>query len=260
MSHSKTTSILNLPIFEPTDKPAWLGEWNEAMSILDNTQSSADTQFNKLTTRIDAQDQRILTIGENANTALTHATNAESKITNEVEPRITTNETNITALQSSTAADKAELQTNINNLANSITCAELSAYDTTADITLPAGEYVTINFDKKTETNEGQFTYNSNALVCNFDGWVLVSGAIEAECSTDNADLLLAQLMINDEYVTQSRTERPAGESPEFSGEIASRLVKVTTGDRIYMRARMSSGGKAYARNKASHLTVHRVK
>lgn len=267
MSHSKQTEILKLPIFEPNDKPAWLGEWNETMSILDKTQSSTDAEFNKITTRIDAQDQQILTLGENVNTALTHATNAETKISTEIEPRlatnetaIKTNETNITNLTTELNNNVTTLKNEINNLATSITCAELSAYDTTATITLPSMQFVTINFDKKTETNEGQFTLNSNALVCNFDGWILVSGAIEVLCGTDSDDLLTVQLFVNDNWVAQSRVERISGASSEITGEIASRLVQVTQGDRLYMKARLSNGGTAYARNRTSHLTIHRVK
>ena len=102
MSHTNSTANYNLPQFVGTDKPAWLGDINPAMSAIDtaikNASDSASTADGKATT---AQSD-VATLG-NTVTALQGTVNTQGT-------QITTNTTNINTANN-----------NIVNLTNDVT-------------------------------------------------------------------------------------------------------------------------------------------
>lgn len=261
MSHSKETENLELPIFEPTDKPAWLGDWNEAMTKLDTVSSNSDAKFNELTTRIDTQDQKITTITADTNIALTRATEAQSQITTELIPRFEGDEKAINEHTTKIAANTTAIASNataIASMQNQIACCELASSSDSATIEGKEGVFVLIPFDKLTTTQDGVFSYSSNAIVCNFDGYALV-GAGLTTLNNDAASITTLQIWQNDEWINEARAIA-AETHKQAEPEVSPRLIKVNSGDRFTLKARVQSGGTIYYSHKTSHITIQRVK
>lgn len=76
MSATNSTTNYSLPLFVPTDKPAWLVDWNGAMSAIDTAIKQAQTTADSAGTDIGTLQSDIA----NINAALTTVNNAVSQL------------------------------------------------------------------------------------------------------------------------------------------------------------------------------------
>lgn len=104
MSHTNSTTNYNLPQFVGSDKPAWLGDINPAMSAIDtaikNASDSATTADGKATTAQGAVDTLDATVGTLSSTIETQGTqiNTNTGSINNINSNITSLQSEITAL------------------------------------------------------------------------------------------------------------------------------------------------------------------
>lgn len=72
MSHTRETDNYNLPLYDPDDRPTWLGEWNETMEAIDTglkdnrvEAESASEKADRNTNSIEQLNQNIKAANEN---------------------------------------------------------------------------------------------------------------------------------------------------------------------------------------------------
>lgn len=134
-STNKTTNY-ELPQFIGTDKPTWLGDFNEAMSAIDSGMHENATDISSMASDVAtasatasqaSQDVTALTstvntLSGNVTTATTTANNAQSTATTALNTANTANgkaDTNASAI-TTINSDISTLQTNVSNLAGKI--------------------------------------------------------------------------------------------------------------------------------------------
>lgn len=61
MAHSRLTANKQLPQFDPTDKPTWLGDINEAMSKIDAEFGRLQGVINDLQTQLNNKADKVVT-------------------------------------------------------------------------------------------------------------------------------------------------------------------------------------------------------
>ena len=81
MSATNETTYLNLPQFVATDKPTWLGDFNNAMLKIDNNAATTNNTVSGIPAQIAAVDQKADAAVSTANSAKTTATSAQSTAT-----------------------------------------------------------------------------------------------------------------------------------------------------------------------------------
>lgn len=59
MAASSLTPTILLPQFEESDKPSWLGDFNQAMKKIDNAITVRDLTINNLTAQVNALAARV---------------------------------------------------------------------------------------------------------------------------------------------------------------------------------------------------------
>lgn len=136
MSATNTTTHYNLPLFEATDKPTWLGDWNGAMTALDSAiyeaSQTGSGESGKAEEALEKANQAIQQATEaqsQAATALSTATAAQTAVTN-LTTDVTENATEIESLKTTVATMQTTLQTataNITTLQQSVTAVDTKA-------------------------------------------------------------------------------------------------------------------------------------
>lgn len=81
MSATNETTYLKLPQFVATDKPTWLGDFNNAMLKIDNNAATTHNTVSGIPAQIAAVDQKADAAVSTANSAKTTATSAQSTAT-----------------------------------------------------------------------------------------------------------------------------------------------------------------------------------
>ena len=81
MSATNETTYLKLPQFVATDKPTWLGDFNNAMLKIDNNAATTNNTVSGIPAQIAAVDQKADAAVSTANSAKTTATAAQSTAT-----------------------------------------------------------------------------------------------------------------------------------------------------------------------------------
>ena len=81
MSATNETTYLKLPQFVATDKPTWLGDFNNAMLKIDNDAAAANNTLTGIPAQIAAVDQKADAAVSTANSAKSTATSAQSTAT-----------------------------------------------------------------------------------------------------------------------------------------------------------------------------------
>lgn len=108
MSHTNSTANYNLPQFVGTDKPAWLGDINPAMSAIDTAIKTASDNASSASTGTTANTSAI---GDLTNLTTTAKTNLVSAI-NELDSDLGTTSTQV----STNTGNIGNLQTSVNSL------------------------------------------------------------------------------------------------------------------------------------------------
>lgn len=81
MSATNETTYLKLPQFVATDKPTWLGDFNNAMLKIDNNAAATNNTLTGIPAQIAVVDQKADAAVSTANSAKTTATSAQSTAT-----------------------------------------------------------------------------------------------------------------------------------------------------------------------------------
>lgn len=124
MSHTNSTSNYNLPQFVGTDKPAWLGDINPAMSAIDtaiksasDAATTADGKAETAQTDVSGLSETVTSLGETVSTQGTQISNNTSSIN--------TLNTNVTNLNNSIIAEENKF------ILNNITTSNVTPTGTT---------------------------------------------------------------------------------------------------------------------------------
>lgn len=89
MSSTNKTANYNLPQFIGTDKPSWLGDVNQAMSIIDGQMktnadniTSASGEVNELETRVESSETSVSSLNTRVGTTETQVSNLAGNVSN----------------------------------------------------------------------------------------------------------------------------------------------------------------------------------
>lgn len=214
MSATNSTTNYSLPLFVPTDKPAWLVDWNGAMSAIDTAIKQAQTAADMADTDIGTLQSDIVSI----NAALTSVNNAVSQL------RLDTN-SNTGAIHTiqeligngtPTTTDKTiigainELHSNVQEISGEVYDFDIkqkTATATTAYGTLPTNSpHALINDDSSVGKIYGSFKMNLTSGTTIPVGSPIISIAV-ADLSVSEAfdvEGYLCQLYTSDGKTTSS--------------------------------------------------------
>ena len=140
MTATNKTPIYELPIFVPTDKPTWLGDFNGAMNAIEagivDAKNSGATVIQTANTALNIANQAE-THAQSANTTANNAmTLANTASTNATEAKTSANSANTTANNANTTATEAKTSaTSAISVANT-TSAQLAARLDPVSVTL----------------------------------------------------------------------------------------------------------------------------
>lgn len=246
--HTNETDNYDLPQFVGSDKPTWLGDFNEAMSAidagiaenasdissLDTRVTSAEGTASQASTDVASLQSTVSTLSSSVTSVTTTANNAQSTATsalntaNTADGKADTANTNIGTLSNLNTTAKTNLVSAINEVnTRNIMCISLeNTYTVPTSNTL-----VSITGYKVHNSTGSKLTLSSNKIVIGAGvSKVLVSYSSEVKAA-GGASTVNTYLAINNTLYTQEGVKLGANESGELSCTPV--LFDVNEGDTI---------------------------
>lgn len=250
MSATNSTTNYELPLFIGTDKPSWLGDFNNSMNKIDTAIKGNKDEIDSLKTRMTATETVANTASSTASTALTNANNAQT----------TANTAQTTANTANTAAEAA--QSTANTALSNATTAQNTAdtANATAQSALTTANLATGEIDKFNLTNFQ--TYSSAEMSSNYGTVQPLSSITVATNSNGSIGKIYGRVIVsnpnttNDVEVTIANTAiRPTEEititgstlrnwyiNNNINDVAATASIVIRTNGTIVLKANCSSG------------------
>lgn len=247
--HTNETDNYDLPQFVGTDKPTWLGDFNEAMSAIDAGMAENASDISSLDTRVTSAEgtasqastdvagltSTVNTLSGNVTTATTTANNAQSTATsalntaNSADDKADEAVTNIGTLSNLTTTAK----TNLVSAINEVNDKNIISVGLSQDFSIPTSNVLTQITGLTSLDNIGsKLTLSNNQIVIGAGvSKVKVSYVldIKAQASASNVNIYLR---LNSTAISQEVASFNAvGHTEDIS--YIPRLIDVSEGDKI---------------------------